>query len=177
MYSMVVLMAMSGSVEIVDRGGCRGCNGCRGCHGCRGYCGGCYGGGWCHGCYGGGCYGGGCYGGGCHGCGGVIVVPGGGGKGGEKGTKTGAIEDQNSGAVGSGARLEIKLPTAGQVVIDDYTVPHTSTTHTYITAPLSDGEKRNITLKAGDVTKTVTVTAGQTLTVEMVADKAGVASK
>src|SRR5262245_30190148 len=143
MYSVIVLMAMTGSVETVDRGGCRGC---RGCHGCYGSCsGGCYGG-RCHGCYGGyyhSCHG--CYGG-C--CGGVIITPKGGEpKGGEKGTKTGALEYQpNTIAVGSGARIEIKLPTAGQVVIDDYTVPNSSDTHTYITAPLSNGEKRNITL-------------------------------
>jgi uncharacterized protein (TIGR03000 family) len=105
MYSVVVLMALQGSVDVPDfgrRGGCGGCyggcygggrhghrHGCSGCYG-GGY-GGCYGGGYggCYGggyggCYGGGyggCYGGGCYGGGYGGCygGGVVVMPGAGG--------------------------------------------------------------------------------------------------
>ncbi len=87
MYSIVLMMALSGSAEAPAfchgcmgcsgcyGGGCSGCSGCHGgflsglfsrhgCHGCNG-CAGCYGGG----CYGGGCYGGGygCYGGGCYG--------------------------------------------------------------------------------------------------------------
>ncbi len=83
MYSMVLMMALTGSADVPDFGR-RG-----GCHGCRGGCwGGCYGGGW-GGCYGGcwgggwgGCYGGGwggCYGGGWGGCyGGTRVAWGGG---------------------------------------------------------------------------------------------------
>lgn len=96
MYSVVLLMAMSGSVDTPSLGwGCKGCcgccgydcSGCSGCHGCcggfklfgcKGCCGGCHGccGGDCHGCCGGckGCFGGfklfggkGCCGG-CHGC-------------------------------------------------------------------------------------------------------------
>jgi uncharacterized protein (TIGR03000 family) len=82
MYSMVLMVALSGSVEVPDchrrscgcyggcKGGCYG-GGYGGCHG-GGY-GGCYGGGY-GGCYGGatyGCYGGygsGCYGGSGYGC-------------------------------------------------------------------------------------------------------------
>src|SRR5215467_14355091 len=73
MYSVVVLMALSGGVDTPDMGGRRGCHGGRGCYGgCYG--GGCYGGGY-GGCYGGGCFGGygGCYGGGCYG--GMIMMP------------------------------------------------------------------------------------------------------
>jgi uncharacterized protein (TIGR03000 family) len=77
MYSMVLMLALSGSAELPDchggRHGCRG-GGYGGCYGgCRGGCygggcrGGCYGGCYGGGCYGGGCYGGGCYGGGCYG--------------------------------------------------------------------------------------------------------------
>jgi uncharacterized protein (TIGR03000 family) len=55
MYSMVLMAALTTSVDLPDRRG--------GCCGCRGGGGGCYGGS----CYGGGCYGGGCYGGGCYG--------------------------------------------------------------------------------------------------------------
>jgi uncharacterized protein (TIGR03000 family) len=93
MYSMVLMVALTGGAEVPDCHRC-GCHG--GYGGCYGGCwGGCYGGGYggCHGggyggcwggCYGGGyggCYGGGCYGmsyGGCYGmgygggCGGVI---------------------------------------------------------------------------------------------------------
>jgi uncharacterized protein (TIGR03000 family) len=64
MYSMVLMVALSGGAEVPDwgRGGCHGCYG-----GCFGGCyGGCYGGCW-GGCYGGGCYGYGCWGG-CYGC-------------------------------------------------------------------------------------------------------------
>jgi uncharacterized protein (TIGR03000 family) len=65
MYSVVVMMALSGSVDAPDchRNRCDGCYG-GGCYG-GGY-GGCYGGGCYGGRYGGGCYGGGCYGG-CYG--------------------------------------------------------------------------------------------------------------
>jgi uncharacterized protein (TIGR03000 family) len=68
MYSMVLMVALTGSADVPDfgrRGGCHGCSG--GCYGgCYGGCrGGCYGG--CRGgCYGG-CWGG-CYGGGWGGC-------------------------------------------------------------------------------------------------------------
>jgi uncharacterized protein (TIGR03000 family) len=96
MYGVVLMMAMSGGVDLPAYGdvavdhvakygdhgdkqyrGCHGgrrarrCHGC--CGGCYGGCSGCNGGGGCYGggCYGGGCYGGGCYGGGCSGgCGG-----------------------------------------------------------------------------------------------------------
>src|SRR5262245_53429459 len=79
MYSVVVLLALSGGSEAPDMGrGCRGggCSGCSGyvssCHGCMGYasgCHGCRGGGRRHGCHGcrggGGCHG---YSTACHGC-------------------------------------------------------------------------------------------------------------
>jgi uncharacterized protein (TIGR03000 family) len=91
MYSMVLVMALSGSADVpLHRhgchcgcwgGGCYSCGGCwgggcyggcygGGCYGggCYGGCsGGCWGGGCYGGCYGGGCWGGGCYGGGCYG--------------------------------------------------------------------------------------------------------------
>lgn len=93
MYSVVLMMALSGSADVPachhhSCGGCYGCCGCYGGHGCCGCWGGCYGCGggcWggCYGCYGGGCWGGcwgyscgGCWGGGYYGDGGVIVAPG-----------------------------------------------------------------------------------------------------
>lgn len=76
MYSVVLMMALTGGAEAADFGG-RGCGGCSGCHGCVGSsCHGCNG---CHGCRGGlfsglfnrchgcnGCHG--CSGSVCHGC-------------------------------------------------------------------------------------------------------------
>jgi uncharacterized protein (TIGR03000 family) len=100
MYSVVMMLALSGASEVTEFGHRRSCSGCSGCYGCSGsYCSGCYGcyGGYssygCHGCHGGwrhGCHGGyshGCCGGysvhsyGCcggyssYGCHGVIVTP------------------------------------------------------------------------------------------------------
>jgi uncharacterized protein (TIGR03000 family) len=71
MYSVILMVAMTGGTEVPDhgrRGGRRGCHGGGySCAGYGGYGGGCYGGG--YGGYGGGCYGGGYggYGGGCYG--------------------------------------------------------------------------------------------------------------
>src|SRR5262245_2461470 len=94
MYSVVLMLAVSGGAELPERGccscscscrcsrgchGCHGCNSCRGCHGSRKChkCHGCHSCHGCHGCHGYvGCHGSvGCHGG-CHGgAGGVIVVP------------------------------------------------------------------------------------------------------
>ena len=73
MYSVVLMMALSGGAEAPDFGG-RGCRGCNG--GCSGVvASGCHGG---HGCHGGGLFGGrrhGCHGGhGCNGCGGFVAA-------------------------------------------------------------------------------------------------------
>ena len=75
MYSVVLLMAISGGADVPACHGGHGCSGYSSCHGGGGCHGGglfSHGGGGCHGgaaCYGGGCHGGGgaCYGGGCHG--------------------------------------------------------------------------------------------------------------
>ena len=190
MYSVVVLMALSTSVDTPDMGrrGCRGCSGCYG--GCSSSCygggyGGCYGG--CYGtrvyshshhCYGGGaCYGGG----GCCG-GGVIIHPGGTMRGKEGGALLpgdmpiiAASSEPTSN--GSSARIEVTLPTAGQLTIDDYTVPTSSDRHTYITSPLASGEKRTVILKTQNATKEVTVTAGQTLQVTLTPQATGAASR
>jgi len=75
MYSVVLMMALSGGADLPASHGCKGC--CGGCYSCYGCCGGCYGCSGCNGCKGGhhkscngcySCYGccGGCYG--CHGC-------------------------------------------------------------------------------------------------------------
>jgi uncharacterized protein (TIGR03000 family) len=68
MYTVVVMAALGGAVDLPDCGRHRRGGGCSGCYGGGCY-GGCYGGGgcWGGGCYGGGYYSGGCYGGGCYG--------------------------------------------------------------------------------------------------------------
>jgi uncharacterized protein (TIGR03000 family) len=87
MYSLVLMMALSGGVEAPAGhhdccGGCYGCCGGWSCggYGCCGCCGGCHGGHGCHGCHGGhsffhhhdsccgGCYSSCCCGGGYYGC-------------------------------------------------------------------------------------------------------------
>src|SRR5437762_1628993 len=84
MYSVVLMMALSGSADLpaFHRHGCDGCAGaCHGggCHGGRGCHGGlfarhgCHGGRGCHGCNGGGCHGGYACHGGCNG--GVEYAP------------------------------------------------------------------------------------------------------
>jgi uncharacterized protein (TIGR03000 family) len=99
MYSVVLLMAMTGSPHqeagLFNKGGCQGCQGCQGCYGSCYGCNGCYGnsccgcqggggglfgkkrrGNGCCGCQGGcygGCYGNSCYGNSCCGCSGVPV--------------------------------------------------------------------------------------------------------
>jgi hypothetical protein len=118
--------------------------------------------------YGGGCHGGVIYGGGCHGgvsysgCGGTIIMghataP----------HSTMPVAEAAPASPGNGARIEVKLPSAGQLTIDNYTVPHTSDRHIYVTAPLNSGEKREITFSSGSASRKVTVTAGQTLQVDL----------
>lgn len=100
MYSLVLMMALSGSADMPAAHGCHGCcGGCYGCNGCTGGgCHGCHGGKHrrkhgCHGCHGccggyscnggctgyscnGGCTGYSCTGGACYGsCGGMMAAP------------------------------------------------------------------------------------------------------
>ena len=154
MYSVVVLMALQGTVDVPDFG--RRGGGCCGCHGggrrSRG-CGGCYGGGY-GGCYGGGyggCYGGG-YGGGYGGCygggyGGVVmphvpaqpmpgpgpVTPGGGKKTGMDNTAP--------------ATIVVTLPANAKLKVDDYVSQSTGAERTFITPPLQVGREFHYTLK------------------------------
>jgi uncharacterized protein (TIGR03000 family) len=174
MYSVVVLMALSGGVDTPDFGrrGCHGCSGCSGysgggCHhgrrhGCHGgYGGGCYGGG----CYGGG-YGGGCcggYGGGCHGCGGVIMPYEGGGPKPMPGTKKTSLDAP------SPATLVVTLPAEAKLTIDDYVTNSTSEQRVFQSPALMPGKTYSYTLKAEIlrdnkpqvVTKEVIVRAGE----------------
>ena len=173
MYGVVVLMALSSSAEAPDCGRNKGCHGCSGYSGCSGYVsygcnGGCHGRrhGHRHGCNGGcagysGCSG---YGGGCSG---TIYYQGGCGGGAPVMPKAGGHSYLDTDP--SRATLVVTLPSAAQLVVDDYTVASTSEQHTYVTAPLAGGETRTITLKADVVvdgkrqtlSRQVTVGAGQ----------------
>ena len=179
MYSVVVLMALSGGVDTPDLGGRRhGCHGGRGgCHGCYGggcYGGGCYGGGYggCHGgyggCYGGGCfggYGGGCYGGGYGGgCyGGTVIMPDGGG------AKPMPMPKKTSLDTPSPATIVVTLPADAKLTIDDYVTNSTSERRVFVSPALEPGKTYAYTLKAEVmrdnkpqvVTKEVTVRAGE----------------
>jgi uncharacterized protein (TIGR03000 family) len=175
MYSMVLMVALSGTQAVPDRHRCHGCHGCRGCYSCScgcwgggyGCCGGGYGG--CHGCYGGGCYGGGCYGGGCYGggcygggcygggcggCGGYYVMPGstGGekkkeGTGGKDGKKQG--EEEELGTYGPApATLIVTLPADAKLTVDGNPTTSTSSLRRFTTPPLPVGRDFSYTLEA-----------------------------
>ena len=190
MYSVVVLMALSGSVDVPDigrrgGGGCCGCHGGggrRGRHGCHGGCyGGCYGGGYggCYGggyggCYGGGwggCYGGG-YGGGFGGCyGGTVMpyvpakpMPGPGPVKPGDGKKTG-LDDA------APATIVVTLPAEAKLKIDDYVARSTSTERTFVSPPLQVGKEFHYTLKVEhqgkERSQTVTVRAGEVTRVNL----------
>jgi uncharacterized protein (TIGR03000 family) len=176
MYSVVLMMALSGGAEVPDRGGCHGCHGCRGgCYG--GGCHGCYGGGGCYGCWGGGyggCCGGGCYGGGCYGC-----------WGGGYGGCCGGGYAMSSGCYGcyggmtmsyggmpygyaqttyyapavattttiptvepTKATIVVSLPADATLTVDDNPTTSTSATRVFASPPLQPGKQYTYTLKA-----------------------------
>src|SRR5262245_18379136 len=200
MYSVVVLMALSTSVDTPDFGrrGCRGGNGCHRCMGgrwggCRGGWGGgchggggCYGGGYmggCHGGYaggchgGGGCYGGG-YGGGCHGCGGGYVMP-------TSPMPMPMPEGGKKTAAPAPATIVVTLPADAKLTIDDYATTATSGRRTFVSPALDPGKDYVYTLKADvmrdnkpvTVTREARVRAGETTTVSMDLPPAAVAAR
>ena len=172
MYGVVVLMALSTSAESPDfgkRGGCHGCSGsCSGtvvytsCGGCSGSC---HGGRHhrekghkhsCHGCSGG------CYGTVIYSCTGGVPA----------GCTGGAVHMHKADASVPGTTVTVMLPTAAQLVIDDYTVPTASDRHIYVANTLNAGETRTITFKAvinqETITRQVTITSGQDTTFDLV---------
>jgi uncharacterized protein (TIGR03000 family) len=197
MYSVVVLMALQGSVDVPDlgrRGGCGGCyGGCygggrRGRHGCHGGCygGGCYGGGY-GGCYGGG-FGGGCYGGGfggCYGGGGMVMpytpakpMPGPGPVKPGDGKKTGLDYS-------APATIVVAVPADAKLTIDDYVARSTGTERTFVSPALPAGKDFHYTLKveyqdqgqARTRTETVAVRAGGVTRVNLSPTGSAVASR
>jgi hypothetical protein len=71
----------------------------------------------------------------------------------------------------SGTTVTVMLPSAAQLVIDDYTVPTASDRHIYVANTLNAGETRTITFKAvinnETITRQVTITSGQDTTVDL----------
>jgi uncharacterized protein (TIGR03000 family) len=207
MYSVVVLMALQGSVDVPDfgrRGGCGGCYG-GGCHGGRRHggrghgCCGCYGGGCYGGCYGGGCYGGGCYGGGYGGyvCGGGYGYGGGCYGGGTVMPYVPAKPMPGPGPVKPGggkktgldnaapATIVVNVPADAKLMIDDYVARSTSAERTFVSPALPSGKEFHYTLKAefndnGQVrtrTETVTVRAGEVTRVNLSPTGSSVAAR
>jgi len=190
MYSVVLMMALSGSADVpaCHRGGCGGCygGGCAGysCGGCAGNCGGCRGG--CHGflggrhrrgchgcngCYGGGCYGGGCYGGGCYGGGCVGSAPAPAKAmpktpaGGEK-LKTPPKESkEESSLMPAPATIVVSLPAEAKLTIDGNATQSTSSTRVFASPALEQGKEYFYTLKAEMLLDGKTVSTTQRVTV------------
>lgn len=171
MYSVVMMVALSGTPVTVDR--CRGCHGCCGCYGCG--CHGCYG---CHGCWGWACHGcwgcHGCYGcWGCHGCWGcygcgcygyssygmvtyrpTVVVDGG-------------LARQQSDS--STATVLVTLPAEAKLTINGWTSKNATPTRRFRSPQLESGKEYFYTVRAELVrdgqtivqTREVSVRAGQ----------------
>jgi uncharacterized protein (TIGR03000 family) len=149
MYSVVVMMALSGTPAVPDFGRC---NGCYGCYGCYGGCYGCYGGWGCHGCYGGwgwGCYGcwGGCYGcwGGspygvmwgapCYGCGGRPAAP-------SQAPAPKTTQAENR------ATILVQLPEDARLTLDGQVMKTGSALRRFVTPPLERGWKYQYVVRA-----------------------------
>jgi uncharacterized protein (TIGR03000 family) len=177
MYSMVLMVALSGSVELPDchrrSGGCHGCYG-GGCYG--GGSGGCYGGGGYGGCYGGSSYG--CYGGsgsGCYGSGGAVY--GGTYGGGTYGTPTTTDKDGKKETYHrvAPATIVVELPAEANLLIDDQPTTSGSSQRVFVSPDLDSSREYHYTLKAEAmrdgkpvvVEKRVTVRGGETTPVTM----------
>ncbi|MBY0523996.1 MAG: TIGR03000 domain-containing protein [Gemmataceae bacterium] len=186
MYSLVLMMALSGSADAPANHGCHGCSGCHGCysscHGCHGChgghkkhgCHGCHGCNSCYGCYGSctgySCCGGyACYGSGCMGCyGGAPVVapppppP-------AKKDDVPAKKKEEEASKAAPATIVVSLPANAKLLIDDRATTSTSAVRTFATPALEQGKEFSYTLtaeivregKTETVTEKVTVRAGE----------------
>ena len=184
MYSVVLLMAMTGGADAPD-----GIFGGHGCHGGDGYaCAGgyaCTGGYGCNGSYGHGCNGGyGCTGAGWGCTGGVIVVP---------ETKKEMKEERREerkeekgkvGAAAAPATFIVTLPAEAKLTIDDVVTTSTTSRRVFISPELEAGMDYTYTLTAEFmregtpmiVKKKIIVRAGEETTVSMM-DAADIASR
>ena len=171
MYSIVLMMAMSGSADAPAGLFHHGCNGCNGCTGCTGSS--------CHGCTGGhGCHGGlfkhkhGCNGctGGCHGCTGGTGCTG--GKAAPAKTedkKPEGKKPEGEGKPGTAqaapATLTVTLPAEAKLTIDGNATRSTTGTRTFVTPALALGQEFSYTLKAEIVREGQTLSTEQRVTV------------
>jgi uncharacterized protein (TIGR03000 family) len=201
MYSVVLLMAISGGADVPAAHHGHGCAGYAGCAGCAGAvytgCAGCSGGAGCHGgghqahhrqhrghgcnggCYGG-CYGGayaGCTGGaGCYGGAVAPVAPGGAPP--KEMPKPGEKPKEEA-SISAPATIIVSLPAEAKLTIDDATTTSTGAVRTFVSPTLNAGRDYNYTLKteiAGQtISKLVTVRAGEETKVEL--SSASIASK
>lgn len=207
MYSVVLMAALTTSVDLPDiggrRGGCCGCQGGGGHrqrggrhggrHGCHGGCyGGCYGGGYggCHGgCYGG-CmgmgmgYGGGCYGMSGHGLGGGVIMPGTVlPSSGEKIQKKPSEKKETLGP--SSATILVELPADAKLRIDNEATTSTGASRAFQSPVLNPGKEYHYTLTAEVVRdgksikaeQVVTVKAGEITPVTLTLPRPGVAQR
>lgn len=192
MYSVVLMMAISGGAEAPEFGGCRGCNGCSGCFascsGCSG-CHGCHGGlfrGRCHGCNGcngctssccaGSCHGcNGCHGGlfrrRCHGCSGCCASACTGCAGCTGGCTGGGViiekKDMPKGEkkTSAPATIVVTLPEGAVLTIDGNATTSTSARRTFTTPELDLNSDYVYTLRAEVVREGRNVVETQTVTV------------
>ena len=153
MYSVVLMLAVSGGAELPERGcgcscscscrschGCRGCHGCNGCHGCR-KCHKCHGCHSCHGCHA--CHG--CHGcQACHGCHAVCTGCAGAPAVAPKKKKT-AGDDASTEAP---ATILVNLPADARLSIDGNATTSSSDRRTFNTPVLPVGEQFQYTLRA-----------------------------
>ena len=185
MYSVVLMAALTTSVDLPDRrGGCSGgcyggCyGGCRGgrrggCHGCYGGCYGCYGGMVSYGCCG--CYGGVTYYGGCHG--GMMMPP---GKAPEKAPMPG---QKKKSMLPAPATIVVELPADAKLLIDNEATTSTGNSRVFQSPALSPDKEYHYTLKAEiirdgkpiKIERVVEVTAGNVTPVRLTLPAAGVA--
>ncbi len=193
MYSVVLMMALSGSAATPAGHGCNGCWGGNGCHGWSGHgCNGCHGG-WfrgrhgcngCNGCHGGcmgyachgGCVGGACHGGcmgyachGGHGCvGGVVPVAPAPEMKKEMPTPEPIKEPKKAteeAAVPAPATIIVNLPADAKLAIDDFVTTSTSSPRYFATPTLARGKDFTYMLKAEIQRDGRTLTTTQMVTV------------
>ena len=155
MYSVVVLMALGGSVDVPDCGR-RGWGGWGGCYGGWGGWSGC---GWGNGGWGyGGYYGGWCYGDGYYG-----------------GTVTYVAAQPRP------ATIMVTLPANAKLTIGDYVGRSSESVRSFETPPLTAGQAFSYTLKAEhngkEQSQTITVRAGQVTRVNLSPAGATVAAR
>jgi len=188
MYSVVLMVAMTGGADTADfghrcsgcsgcHGGCsgavsHGCSGCSGCHGCHGSRGGLFHRRSCHGCHG--CHGGcsgytGCCGAvvSCTGCtGGAVYGPGPtGGTGGGVIIEKGGKEMPKGGERKAPATIVVNVPEGAVLTIDGNTTRSTDARRVFTTPNLDINSEYVYTFRAEVVREGRTVVETQNVTV------------